>query len=118
VADEHSLDPLDAFALLDDEYARSILAALSHEPMTATTLSDHCAMSLTTVYRRLDTLESCGFVTSQTVVDDDGHHRERYEIEFEELGVRVADGEFEITLSAASTTREYADTFTDLWEGL
>jgi predicted transcriptional regulator len=93
VADEHAPDPLDAFALLDDEYARSILAALSHDPMTATTLSDHCAMSLTTVYRRLETPETCGFVTSRTVVDEDIHHWERYGIEF-------------------------ADTFTDLWEEL
>ena len=117
MADEHTLDPLDAFAPLDDEYARSILAALSHEPMTATTLSDHCAMSVTTVYRRLETLETCGFVTSRAVVDD-GHHRERYDIQLEELSVRVADGEFRVTLAAASTTREFADTFTDLWEGL
>jgi len=118
VVDEPDPDPLDAFALLDDEYARSILAALSEQPMTATTISDQCDMSLTTVYRRLNRLEQCGFVTSRTDVDPEGHHRKRYEVVFEELQVRIDDGEFEVSFSAASTTMDFADTFTSLWEGL
>ncbi len=118
VADEQALDPLDVFALLDDEYARAILAALSHQPMTATTLSDQCKMSLTTVYRRLSLLEQCGLIVSETVVDADGHHEERYRTEFEELRVRLDDGEFQVRLSAATLSKEFADSFTALWEGL
>lgn len=118
VAEEDALDPVDVFALLDDEYARSILAALSHEPMTATILSDRCEMSPATVYRRLEALEECNLVTSQTEVDPDGHHRERYDASLEELRVRLRDGEFEVSLSAGSATREFADAFTDLWEVL
>lgn len=112
------LDPIEVFGLLDDEYARSIIAALSTRPMTAETLSDRCEMSLTTAYRRLNTLESCGFVTSETVVDPDGHHTTRYDLAFESLEVAVTDGEFHVSLSTGSTTTEYVDTFTDLWEGL
>jgi predicted ArsR family transcriptional regulator len=118
VAGSRRLDPLDVFALLDDEYARSIVAALSYRPMTAETLSDQCEMSLTTAYRRLNRLESCGFVTAETVVDPDGHHATRYDLAFESLELQVTDGEFRVSLSTESTTREYADTFTDLWEGL
>lgn len=117
MAEEDQSDPLDAFALLDDEYARTLIAALSHEPMTATTLSDQCDMSLTTVYRRLERLQTAGFVRSETIVDENGHHKDRYKLQFEELRVRIVDGEFRVMFSATSVTEDFADTFTNLWEG-
>jgi predicted transcriptional regulator len=110
--------PADVFALLHDEYARSLLAATSHEPMTAPALSDDCEMSLSTVYRRLDELESCGLVRSEVVPDSDGDHRKRYEAALDELLVSLDDGQFDVSLRTDSSTAEYADAFTDLWEGL
>jgi len=117
VAEKDQLDPLDAFALLDDKYARTLIAALSHQPMTATTLSDQCEMSLTTVYRRLEKLESAGFVISETVLDEDGHHKSQYELQFEEIRVQIVEGEFRVVFSATSLSEEFADTFTNLLEG-
>jgi len=111
-------DPDEVFALLHDEYARSLLAATSHEPMTAPALSDQCEMSLSTVYRRLDELESCGLVTAEVVPDLDGDHRRRYEAQLDELLVSLDDGSFEVSLRTNTATAEYADAFTDLWEGL
>ena len=111
-------DPADVFALLDDEYARSLLAATSHEPMTAPALSDQCEMSLPTVYRRLEALETCGLVDAELVPDPDGDHRKRYEAQLDELLVSLDDGRFEVNLRTTSTTAEFADAFTDLWEGL
>ena len=111
-------DPAAVFALLDDEYARSLLAATSHEPMTAPQLSDQCEMSLSTVYRRLDQLETCGLVAAETVPDSDGDHRKRYEAQLDELLVSLSDGSFEVNLRTKSATAEFADAFTDLWEGL
>jgi predicted ArsR family transcriptional regulator len=111
-------DPADVFALLDDEYARSLLAATSHESMSATELSDQCEMSLSTVYRRLDQLETCGLVVAETTPDPDGDHTKTYEAHLDELLVSLDDGEFAVSLSTASTTAEFADAFTDLWEGL
>lgn len=117
MAEDEQSDPLDAFALLDDEYARTLIAALSHQPMTATTLSDQCNMSLTTVYRRLERLQRAGFVTSETIIDESGHHKDRYKLQFEELRVRIVDGEFRVRFSAASLSEDFADTFTNLLEG-
>jgi len=116
VADD--TDPAGVFALLDDEYARSLLAATSHEPMTAPTLSDECEMSLSTVYRRLDDLEACGLVTTEVVPAPDGEHRKRYEARLEQLLVSLEDGTFEVNLRTTTRTQEFADAFTDLWEGL
>ena len=110
-------DPADVFALLDDEYARSLLAATSHESMTAPALSDECEMSLSTVYRRLEELEACGLVTAEVVPDPDGDHRKRYEAQLDELLVSLDDGSFDVRLRTTSQTAEFADAFTDLWEG-
>ena len=110
--------PDEVFALLDDEYARSLLSATSHEPMTAPELSTQCEMSKSTVYRRLNKLEACGLVRAVHVPDPDGNHRKRYEAKLDELVVRLNDGDFELNLQTTSRTQEFADAFTDLWEGL
>ncbi|WP_135303846.1 winged helix-turn-helix domain-containing protein [Haloarcula amylovorans] len=110
--------PADVFALLDDEYARSLLAATSHEPMTATALSDQCEMSLSTVYRRLEELEACGLVSAELTPDSDGDHTNVYEAQLDELRVELDDGGFDVRLKTTSATQRFADAFTDLWEGL
>ena len=110
--------PADVFALLDDEYARSLLAATSHEPMTVPELSDQCEMSRSTVYRRLNDLEDCGLVTASIIPDSDGNHSKRYEADLEQLTITLTDGDFEVNMSTTTTTQEFADAFSDLWEGL
>lgn len=112
------LDPADVFALLDDEYARSILAATSQQHMTATELSDHCEMSLSTVYRRTDALEECGLLDTRTEIDRHGNHREIYSARLRRLTVELEDGAYDVTLSTGGLTHEFADAFTGLWEGL
>ncbi|THE64404.1 ArsR family transcriptional regulator [Salinadaptatus halalkaliphilus] len=111
-------DPAAVFALLDDEYARTILAATSQQSMTATELSDQCDMSLSTVYRRTEDLETCGLLETRTEIDADGHHTAVYSARLERLTVELTDGVYDVSLSTKSRTREFADAFTDLWEGL
>ncbi|ELZ44467.1 DNA-binding transcriptional regulator [Halorubrum californiense DSM 19288] len=110
--------PNEVFALLDDEYARSLLSATSHEPMTASELSNQCEMSESTVYRRLNKLEECGLVRAVQVPDPDGNHKKQYEAQLDELVVSLNDGEFELNLQTTTRTQQYADAFTNLWEGL
>lgn len=110
--------PNEVFALLGDEYARSLLSATSHEPMTAPELSTQCDMSVSTVYRRLNKLEDCGLVRADHVPDPDGNHKRRYEAQLDELVVSLDGGDFDVSLQTATRTQEFADAFTDLWEGL
>lgn len=112
------MEPADVFALLDDEYSRSILAATSQQPMTATELSDQCQMSLSTVYRRTAALEEIGLLETQTEIDPSGNHRDRYRARLQRLTVELDDGTYNISLSTESLTHEFANAFTDLWEGL
>lgn len=107
--------PAKLFALLDDEYARRILAHLDQEPMSATELSERCDVSPPTVYRRIDRLQRCGLLTEETRIDDGGNHYAVYESRFEGLAVAMDDGEFVVDLSRRE---DPADRLTYLWEDL
>ena len=105
--------PATLFALLDDEYARRILAHLDQEPMSASELTERCDASPPTVYRRIDRLQRCGLLTEETRLDDRGNHYAVYESRFEGLAVAIDGDEFVVDLSRRE---DPADRFTDLWE--
>jgi len=75
-------------------------------------------MSKSTVYRRLNKLEDCGLVRAHHVPDADGHHTKQYEAQLDELVVSLEQGNFDVSLQTTTRTEEFADVFTDLWEGL
>lgn len=66
--------------LLSDDHARSVLDELDEAPRSANELVERLDSSRTTVYRRLDSLESAGLVRSSISVRANGHHRHRYRI--------------------------------------
>lgn len=86
--------------------------------MTASELSEQCNMSDSTVYRRLNKLEKCGLVRAAYVPDPDGNHKKQYKAQLDELVVSLDEGEFKVNLQTATRAQEFADAFTDLWEGL
>lgn len=105
----------DVFEVLADDYARRILLAADGEPKTAKTLSDRCGVSLTTVYRRVSTLQDHGLVEECQRVDTDGTHRRAFVTTLEELHVELSDGELTLAVEAGD---ELADSFTSLWNDL
>ena len=86
--------------LLDDEYTREILVALCHGPRRGRELTAVCDGSRSTVYRRLDRLRAAGFVTTETVVDPDGHHCDAYRLTRDRLTVRIEADGLTVTLQA------------------
>ena len=108
-------DPATLFALLDDDYARRILAHLDQEPMSATELSERCDASPPTIYRRIDRLGDCGLLAEETRLDERGNHYAVYESRFDRLAVTLVDGEFAVDLSRRE---DPADRLTNLWEGM
>ena len=102
-------------ALLDDEYARAILAHLTIEPMSVDELCTACEMSDATAYRRLDRLQDADLVTEQQQFDPDGHHYKRYAVTVENVSVTFTDGSYEVSVTRST---DPADRFTDLFEGL
>jgi len=109
-------DEDEVLALLEDKYARAILAELTTEPMSASELCTSCDMSDPTAYRRLERLEAADLVTDQQVVDSDGNHFKRYATTIKDVTVTFADGAYDVTITRSST--DPSDRFTDLFEGL
>lgn len=84
--------------LLEDDYARRILAALERGPQPARELVAACDASRATVYRRLDRLEEFGLVTTDMELHRDGHHRTVYDAAFRRATVEQVGGTLQVRL--------------------
>jgi DNA-binding transcriptional ArsR family regulator len=80
----------DVLSTLGDEPTRTIIETLS-EPMTATELSEACEIPQSTMYRKLDHLTEASLVTESTQIREGGQHTTRYELDFEEIAVRLSE---------------------------
>lgn len=103
--------------LLDDEYARAILAATAREPMTASELAEVCDASPPTVYRRLDALADADLIAERTEPDPDGHHRGVYAARLDAVHVALHEEGFDVAVDRREP-ETVADRFTRLYEGL
>ena len=102
--------------LLEDPTVRTILTRTSQEPMSASTLSEHCDASQPTVYRRLEDLRECGLLLEQTQLDTDGgHHRTIYSTNLQRITVELQDGRLDVRIDRRE---DMADRFTRLIEGM
>jgi len=100
-------DPTVLLELLDAEYTRSILEAISSDAKPARAVAEECGASRPTVYRRLNALDDAGVVDSGTVYDGDGHHRTVFEATLEAVSVGL-DGDG-VSLTVATTDSDPAD---------
>ncbi|WP_121822989.1 ArsR/SmtB family transcription factor [Halostella salina] len=64
--------------LLGDDHARRVLREVADAPRTGRELVATVDASKSTVYRRLERLESAGLVESTRTIDPDGHHRKQF----------------------------------------
>ena len=88
----------DLFALLGDEYTRRVLEAVSERPRCGRAVAEAADVSRTTAYRRLNDLRDAGLVTTDMVVDEDGHHRERFEAVIDGVDVALDDDGIVVTI--------------------
>ncbi|EMA58228.1 ArsR/SmtB family transcription factor [Halorubrum lipolyticum] len=102
--------------LLEDEYARSILAETSREPLSAQELVDRCDASPPTVYRRINRLQELDMVEEEQELDPDGHHYRQFSARLERVTVELRDGEYRV--SVERTESDAVERFTKLYEGL
>jgi predicted transcriptional regulator len=121
VSEDWALD--EVLDLLSDEYARSILAATSVEPMSANQLSEQCDASLPTVYRRIEWLQEYDLIEAQTRVELSGNHHKVYSATLAEFSMELDDGSYEGTIERTSRAdfleeEDTADRLTRMWENL
>ena len=102
--------------LLEDEYARSILAETSREPLSAQELVDRCDASPPTVYRRVNRLQELDMLDEEQTLDPDGHHYRQFSARLERVTIELQDGEY--TVSVDRTEEDAVERFTKLYEGL
>jgi predicted transcriptional regulator len=100
-------------ALLDDEHVRSILTATSETPLSAKELSEHCGISTSSIYRRLDRLTAADLVGERTRPRSDGHHETVYVSRLDRFEVTVHDGE--LTWDIDRGGDDVAEQLTRLW---
>ena len=101
---------------MGDNYACQILAALGKQSHPAKQLAEACDISLPTVYRRLDRLETHDLVTSHTEVDEDGNELKLYECNFESTVISLDDEhEYDVRIYRQ---QGLSDRFSQLWEEL
>lgn len=102
--------------LLEDEYARSILAETSTEALSATELAERCEASSPTVYRRLERLQELNLVEAEQRLDPDGHHYRRFSTRLERVTIELVDGEYQVSVDRSD--EDAVKRFTKLYEGL
>jgi DNA-binding HxlR family transcriptional regulator len=95
-----------AVEVLSDKYACQIISALTDGAMTATDIADEYNMSRQTVYRRLDQLESVGFVTSQTEHGPDGTQRRYFRIVVNKVHFKIHKNGIDKQVSVTEITTD------------
>jgi len=108
-----NVDPSTVIALLEDEHARTILTATSVEPLSKSELAERCDVSLPTISRRIEQLETAELVREQTRARPDGHHDTVYVAQLDRFEVRLHDGELEYELTRMD--RDMTDELERLW---
>ena len=78
--------------LVDDEFARRIIMTLCDGAKRGREIASICDASRPTIYRRLNRLESAGFVRTTRTVGPDGHECKEFQLIRNRLTVSIDDG--------------------------
>jgi len=101
--------------VLGDESARDILAILNTEPHSAKELDDACDVSLPTIYRRIETLESHDLVQTRRAIGEDGNRYKVYASNFDSTIVSLVEDEYDVEVFHR---QKLPDRFSQLWDEL
>lgn len=98
---------------LGDAEARRILATINLEALSAKEIGERLDLSLPTVYRRLDMLESRDLVVAQTLVAENGNHYKVYECNFESTVITLDGEQFKAEIRHGE---DIPGQFSNLWD--
>lgn len=109
------VDPDNIFTALDDDTARMILVRTSEGPVSARELADEIGVSISTIYRQLETLTDTELVIEETKIDPKGNHHNVYRTDIARIEIELVDGQLQ-TVIERQQEEDPADRFTYLWE--
>lgn len=113
-ADSDATTLSELLSVLDDEHSRTILAATSDSPLSATELSDRCELSPSSIYRRVDRLEQADLLHEQTRLRRVGHHETVYRASLARFELSVRDGSIDWDVEREDDD-DATDQLTRLW---
>lgn len=102
-------------AILNDDYARTILEAIRRERLSVNTLSAEYNMSLATVSRRVNWLLDNELLIEHTHIDPDGHHYSEYEAKLDRVDIQLLETGFKVRVAFR---QDPADRFARIWHDM
>lgn len=104
-------DQLSIFELVGDETVREILVLANEQPVSAGLIAEHTDTSLSTVYRRLDTLTGLGLLREEICIGPEGTRYRQFETVLEHVSCEIADSGFDITIRLSQDVSNRFGTF-------
>lgn len=101
--------------LLGEELVRQILAATSHEPMSAKDLSETCDVALSTIYRRVEDMIDSDLLVERTQIEADGSHHSVYEANVDHVDIDIDDGTIDVSVHVRE---DAAERFSRIWSDI
>jgi predicted transcriptional regulator len=98
---------------LGDAEARRILSTINPEALSVKEIGERLDLSLPTVYRRLDMLESCDLVAARTLVAENGNHYKVFECNFQSTVISLEGEEFK---TEVYHREGFPERFSSLWD--
>jgi len=89
-------------ALLEDNYARDILATSTTGSMSVSELCAACDIPKPTAYSRLDRLQPVDLQKERCELDTDGHHYKSYVSTVGEVAVTFDDGTYDVAVAGSN----------------
>lgn len=87
----------------EDGDCRCILQQLQQSPMSATELSECCDVAQSTVYRKLDSLEESGLVSTRLRLDKMGRHTTEYDTDLQNVRIECGAEGIELVVQYRET---------------
>lgn len=103
-------------SLLDDQYARMVLALTYEEALAADALVERLDVAPSTVYDRLDRLVDHDLITAQQQLDPNGNHYKTYRARLDQVVVDLTADGFEVNIDREPS--DPADRLTDAFDDL
>jgi len=106
--------PENIYQVLSDDRVRQILLVTNEAKRSAQDIADICDGSLSSIYRRLEILTEYGLLQKEIRIDQDGHHHNVYEADFESIAFQINDSALEVSIDFGTTV----ETYTEQWPSL
>lgn len=91
-------NPEEVLDLLTDTGTREVLIHAYRKAMTARELSEVCGVHHSTIYRRIERLQSHNLLEEQGRIDPDGHHATAYKTKLQEVTVKLRTDGYNVQL--------------------